>query len=168
MCFSGSRPTHFFRSWVRIGIGPTHFLRWFVNYCVCIQHYVDKSQMSFIELSKTLRKNSGLRAVNSFLRLQGLLSCFSEHCFVTAEFKIFISPAGCGLWTQPHSYTDLSTTPLPVAGACQPMLRRPRLCRCSKTGWRHTFSAAATKLSGCELHFRFLVIISPPEQWSLQ
>jgi len=27
MCFSGSEPTHFFRSWVRIGIRPTHFLR---------------------------------------------------------------------------------------------------------------------------------------------
>ena len=27
MCFSGSGPTHFFRSRVRIGIGPTHFLR---------------------------------------------------------------------------------------------------------------------------------------------
>ena len=27
MCFSGSGPTHFFRSWVRIGIVPTHFLR---------------------------------------------------------------------------------------------------------------------------------------------
>ena len=46
--------------------------------------------MSFIELCKTLTKNSGLRAVNSFLRLQGLFSCFSKHCFVTAEFKIVI------------------------------------------------------------------------------
>jgi len=27
MCFSGSGPTHFFRSWVRMGIEPTHFLR---------------------------------------------------------------------------------------------------------------------------------------------
>ena len=26
------------------------------------------------------------------------------------------------------------------------MLRRPRRCRCSRTGWRHTCSAAATKL----------------------
>ena len=38
----------------------------------------------------------------------------------------------------------------PVAGkrcgmACQAMLRRPRRCRCSRTGWRHTCSAAATK-----------------------
>ena len=97
MCFPGSGPTHFFRSWVRIGIGPTHFLRWIVNNCVCI--YIDKSQMSFIELCKTLTKNSGLRAVNSFLRLQGLFSCFSKHCFVTAEFKIVISPADCGVWT---------------------------------------------------------------------
>jgi len=30
--------------------------------------------------------------------------------------------------------------------ACQAMLRRPRRCRCSRTGWRHTCSAAATKL----------------------
>ena len=30
--------------------------------------------------------------------------------------------------------------------ACQAMLRRPRRCRCSTTGWRHTCSAAATKL----------------------
>ena len=93
MCFSGS--------------GPTHFLRWIVNNGVCIQHYIDKSQMSFIELCKTLTKNSGLRAVNSFLRLRGLLSCFSKHCFVTAEFKIVISPADCGVWTQPHFYTEL-------------------------------------------------------------
>ena len=33
------------------------------------------------------------------------------------------------------------------ATACQAMLRRPRRCRCSRTGWRHTCSAAATKLS---------------------
>ena len=52
--------------------------------------------------------------------------------------------------------------------ACQAMLRRPRRCRCSRTGWRHTCSAAATKLLDFELHFLFLVIISPPEQWSLQ
>ena len=30
--------------------------------------------------------------------------------------------------------------------ACQATLRRPRRCRCSRTGWRHTCSAAATKL----------------------
>ena len=29
-CFCGYAPTHFFRSWVRIGIGPTHFLKWIV------------------------------------------------------------------------------------------------------------------------------------------
>jgi len=34
-------------------------------------------------------------------------ACFSKHCFVTAEFKIFISPADCGVWTHPHFYTDL-------------------------------------------------------------
>ena len=55
MCFSGS--------------GPTHFLRWIVYYCVCIQHDIDKSQISFIELCKTLRTNSGLRAINSCLHL---------------------------------------------------------------------------------------------------
>ena len=45
--------------------------------------------------------------------------------------------------------------------ACQAMLRRPRRCRCSRTGWRHTCSVAATKLFDSELHFFFLVIISP-------
>jgi len=65
MCFSGS--------------GPTHFLRWIVYYCVCIQHDVDKSQISFIELCKTSRTNSGLRAII----------------------------ADCGVWTHPHFYTDL-------------------------------------------------------------
>jgi len=69
MCFLGSGPTHFFRSWVRIGIGPTHFLRWIVYYCVCIQHDIDISQISFTELCKTLRTNSGLRAINSCLHL---------------------------------------------------------------------------------------------------
>ena len=39
--------------------------------------------------------------------------------------------------------------------ACQAKLRRPRRCRCSKTGWRHTCSAAATKLFDFELHFFF-------------
>ena len=34
MCFSGSGPIHFFRSWVRPGIGPTHFFRWIVYYYV--------------------------------------------------------------------------------------------------------------------------------------
>ena len=52
--------------------------------------------------------------------------------------------------------------------ACQAMLRQPRRCRCSRTGWRHSCSAAATKLIDFEWHFLFLVIISPPEQWSLQ
>jgi len=36
--------------------------------------------------------------------MQGLLN---KHCFVTAEFKIFISPADCGVWIHPHFYTDL-------------------------------------------------------------
>jgi len=50
--------------------------------------------------------------------------------------------------------------------ACQAMLRRPRRCRCSRTGRRHTSSAAATKLF--DFNDISLVIISPPEQWSLQ
>ena len=58
-----------FRRWVRIGIGPTHFLRWTVYYCVCIQHDIDKSQISFTELCKTSRTNSGLRAISSCLHL---------------------------------------------------------------------------------------------------
>jgi len=53
MCFSGS--------------GPTHFFRWIVYHCVCIQHDIDKSPISFTELCKSLRTNSGLRAINSCL-----------------------------------------------------------------------------------------------------
>jgi len=115
--FSGSGPTHFFRSWVRIGIGPTHFLRWTVYYCVCIQHDIDKSQISFTELCKTFRTNSGLRGIDSCLHLfwpsiimqRKYPRCFLCRCFVMAEFKIFISPADCGgVWTHPsHFYTDL-------------------------------------------------------------
>jgi len=62
--FFGVRTQPLFKSWVRIGIGPIHFLRWIVYNCVCIQHDIDKSQISFIELGlcKTLRTNSGLRA----------------------------------------------------------------------------------------------------------
>ena len=93
MCFSGS--------------GPTHFFSWIVYYCVCIQHDIDKSQISFTEVCKTLRTNSGLRAINSCLhlfwpQLCTYKACFSKHRFVTAEFKIFISPADCGVWTDPH------------------------------------------------------------------
>ena len=47
--------------------------------CVCIQHDIDKSQLSFIELCKTLRTNSGSRDII----------------------------ADCGVWTHPHFYTDL-------------------------------------------------------------
>ena len=43
--------------------------------------------------------------------------------------------------------------------SCQAKLRRPRRCRCSRTGWRHTCSAAVTKLFDLQLH---LVIISHP------
>ena len=35
-------------------------------------------------------------------------------------------------------------------------------CRCSRTGWRHTCSAAVTKLFDFQLHSPFLVIISHP------
>jgi len=113
MCFSGSGPAHFFRSWVRIGIGPTHFLSWIVYYCV--RHDIDKSQISFIELRKIFRTNSGLRAISSCLHLFWPQLCnrnicavsYVCACFVTAEFKIFISPADCGVWTHPHFYRDL-------------------------------------------------------------
>jgi len=50
----------------------------------------------------------------------------------------------------------------------QAMLRRRRRWRFSRTGGRHTCSAAATKLFDFQLHSPFLVIISPQEQWSLQ
>ena len=46
--------------------------------------------------------------------------------------------------------------------ACQPKLPRPRRCRCSGTGWRHTCSAAVTKLFDFQLHSPFRVIISHP------
>jgi len=46
--------------------------------------------------------------------------------------------------------------------ACQAKLRRPRRCRCSRTGWRHACSAAVTKLFDFQLHSPFLVIISHP------
>ena len=48
------------------------------------------------------------------------------------------------------------------------LLRRPHRCRCSRTGWRQSCSAAVMKLFDFGWHFLFLVIISPPEQWSLQ
>ena len=40
---------------------------------------------------------------------QKYLRCFLCRRFVTAEFKVFISPADCGgVWTHPsHFYTDL-------------------------------------------------------------
>ena len=90
ICFSGSGPTHFLGAgrWVRIGIGPTHFLRWIVYYCVCIQHDIDKSQISFTELCKSLRTNSGLSAINMQLSTfiltpimkQKYLRCFLYVC----------------------------------------------------------------------------------------
>jgi len=46
--------------------------------------------------------------------------------------------------------------------ACQAKLRRPRRCRCSRTGWRHTCSAAVMKLFDFQFHSLFLVIISHP------
>jgi len=60
----GAYTTGVDRSCVFYGSGPTHFLRRIVYYCVCIQHDIDKSQISFIELCKTLRTNSGLKAIN--------------------------------------------------------------------------------------------------------
>jgi len=69
MCFSRS--------------GPTHFLRWIVYYCVCIQHHIDKSQISFTELRKTFRTNSGLRAINSCLHLFWLQLCNRNICAVS-------------------------------------------------------------------------------------
>jgi len=83
MCFSGSGPTHFFRSWVRIGIGPTHFLRWTVYYCVCIQHDIDKSQIWLIELCIELLLLTRLVSVNTVLRQQNLKFSFRQQ---TVEF----------------------------------------------------------------------------------
>jgi len=54
---------------------------------VCWFHFVSMVTRTCIELAYT--------------------ACFSKHCFVTAEFKIVISPADCGVWTHPHFYTDL-------------------------------------------------------------
>ena len=75
MCFSGS--------------GPTHFLRWIVYYCVCIQHDIDKSQISFIELCKTLRTNSGLRAINSCLHLFWPHLCNRNICAVSYVLRLW-------------------------------------------------------------------------------
>ena len=44
--------------------------------------------------------------------MKGLLS---KHCFVTAESKIFISPADCGVWTHPLFFTQIYA-PGAVAG----------------------------------------------------
>ena len=60
-----------------------HFLRWIVYYCVCIQHDIDKSQMAFIELCKTLRTNSGLRAINSCLHVFWPQLCNGNICAVS-------------------------------------------------------------------------------------
>jgi len=54
---------------------------------VCWFHFVSMVTRTCIELAYT--------------------ACFSKHCFVTAEFKIVISPADCGVWTHPRFYTDL-------------------------------------------------------------
>jgi len=51
--------------------------------------------------------------------------------------------------------------------ACQAKLRRPRRCQCLRTGWRHTCSAAVTKLFDFQLHSPFLVIISHPRTVAL-
>jgi len=134
MCFSGSGPIHFFRSWVRIGIGPTHFLSHLCKYCSCISSLLAINDPFF---------PSGIFRINYFINhwviwvsdnwqcclmswwamvcwfhffsmvirtcteLLLLTRLVSVNIFVTAEFKIFISPADCGVWTHPHFYTDL-------------------------------------------------------------
>jgi len=40
---------------------------------------------------------------------------------------------------------------------CQATLHRPRRCPCSRTGWRHTCSATATKLIDFEWHILFFL-----------
>jgi len=99
MCFSGS--------------GPTHFLRWIVYYCICIQQDIDKSQISFIELCKTLRTNSDLRAINSCLHLFWPQLCNRNICAVSYVYAcVCFVTADYGVWTHPHFYTDLCPCPL--------------------------------------------------------
>ena len=86
-----------FRSWVWIGIGPTHFLRWIVYYCVCIQHDIDESQISFIELCKTLRTNSGLGAINSCLHVFWPRLCNRNVCAVSYVLRLWsLDPPSSG------------------------------------------------------------------------
>ena len=110
-----------FRSWVRIGIGPTHFSRRIVYYCVCIQHDIDKSQISFIELCKTLRTNSGLRAINSCLHLFWPHLC--KACWVNVvlwqqNLKFSLHQQTVEFWTHPHFYTDLYAPALVYTFKC--------------------------------------------------
>ena len=139
MCFSGS--------------GPTHFLRWIVYYCVCIQHDVDKSQIAFIELRKTLRTNSGWYGnQDMYWIVTTYKACFSKHCFVTAEFKIFISPADCGVWTHPHLFTDLRpcfvSSPRPPAAIAFSAYVRPQNASGSK---KNTGTSLLPKSGGDKL-----------------
>jgi len=63
--------------------------------------------------------------------MKGLLS---KHCFVTAEFKIFISPADCGVWTHPlflHRSTPLG---LSLVECCR-SARSDRSCRSPRRYW---------------------------------
>ena len=67
-------------------------------------------QKSNIIRCKTLRTNSGLRAINSCLHLfwpQLCKACWVNIVLWHQNLKIFISPADCGVWTHPHFYTDL-------------------------------------------------------------
>ena len=61
---------------------------------------------------------------------------------------------------RPRGSETISPPPLVWNGmTCQVMLWRPRRCRCSRTGWRHTCSTTATKLVDF-INIPFLVIIS--------
>jgi len=124
MCFFWVRTHPIFRSWVRIGIGPIHFLWWIVYYCVCIQHDIDKSQISFIELRKTLRTNSGLRAVNSCLHLFWAQLCNRNVCAVSYVYAcVWLELGPTHIFTQ--IYTPLNTgteciwSPLSSATGCR-------------------------------------------------
>jgi len=164
MCFSGSGPTHFFRSWVRIGIVSTHFLRWIVYYCVCIQHDIDKSQISFIELYKTSRTNSGLRAINSCLHLfwpQLCKACWVNivlwrqnlndfHFTSRLEFgptHIFTQIYAPGLYIVHYTNAySIAIVISPDLGAFWNSAIRPSVPRRSCLGYRH---AGCLQLSHC-------------------
>ena len=103
MCFSGS--------------GPTHFWRWIVYYCVCNASNMTLTKVKYhLLLSLFQCGNQDMYWIVTTYK-----ACFSKHCFVTAEFKIFISPADCGVWrTHPHFYTDLRPWPIHHSLIAQP------------------------------------------------